>query len=178
MIIDLGSGKWPKEDADVHVDIAPFKHVEVVHDLLNIPYPFLDGCASKIYLYDVVEHISWFQIKDVLAECHRILEHGGVLDITCPDVQWIAERIVNRDWKDRARGEWLHRYGFDFVNAMSYLFGGFYHPEEVNQRGMGHITGYDGETLIRTLTESASWGSVTRVKDPRNECILRVVAFK
>jgi predicted SAM-dependent methyltransferase len=178
MIIDLGSGPWPKPDADVHVDIMAFPHVEVVHDLLKVPYPFSSGCATKVYLNDVIEHISWFDVQRVLTECFRLLDKGGVLDITCPDVHWIAERIVKGDWKERANGDWLYRYGSDFVNAMSYLFGGFYHSQECMQPGMGHIAGYDEETLVSTVGRVAPWSEVKRVADPRNECILKVLATK
>lgn len=181
MIIDLGSGPWPKPEADVHVDFNDFPHVEVRHNLLNVPYPFDSGCADLIYLHDVVEHISVFKIADVLKECHRILRPGGSLDITCPDVMWIAHRLVQGDWKEKAKGDWLNKFPSDFCNAMSYLFGGFYSRKECDQQGMGHVAGYNAAHLIETLQfaiQPVVWKEVRHVADSRNECILRAVAIK
>jgi predicted SAM-dependent methyltransferase len=181
MILDLGSGPWPKPDADIHIDFNDFPHVEVKHDLLSIPYPFPSEHADKIYLHDVIEHISVFDIQGVLGECYRILKPGGSLDITCPDVMWIVHRLVQGDWNDKAKGEWLHKFSDNFSNAMSYLFGGFYDPIECKQKGMGHIAGYSPALLFSTLKLSVSpnvWTMLQHVADPRNECILRVLATK
>lgn len=180
MVIDLGSGLWPKKDADVHVDINSNPHVEVKHDLNVFPYPFRDSCAEKIYLHDVIEHITIFKVELVLREIHRILMRGGVLDITCPDVDWIAHRIVNRDWKEKAKGSWLNKFPDDFVNAMNYMFGGYYDLKESTLQGAGHVAGYDFDTLYKQIMKSVMnpWASVRRVSDPRNECILRIQAIK
>lgn len=178
MIIDLGCGKYPRQDADVKVDITKHPHVTHCHDLNVFPYPFGNSVANKIYLYDVVEHFCIFSISNVIRECHRMLIPGGVLDITCPDVRWIADRISKGDWSTRAKGDWLNRYPTPFENAMSYLFGGFYNREEWAQKGMGHIAGYDEATLINVLKTTCPWTKIQRVPDQRNECILRVMAVK
>jgi predicted SAM-dependent methyltransferase len=179
MKLDFGSGPWPNPLADIHVDRdGSFPHVDVVHNLIITPYPFGDGIADTIFLHDVIEHITVFNIRVVLKECYRILKPGGILDITCPDVSWIAERVVNNDWKDKAHGEWLNRYPTDFENAMSYLFGGFYTLGEFDKPGMGHVAGYNYAALSVLLGKCASWSLVERVVDDRNECILRVLATK
>lgn len=179
-ILDLGCGKWPQKDANIRVDATIYPHITHVHNLCNFPYPFRSSFAHKIYLYDVIEHISIFQVNSLIQECYRILIPGGTFDITCPDVKWISQRIVCGDWKERAKGTWLNKYPTDFQNAMSYMFGGFYAMEEWNKPGLGHVAGYDENTLIETLRNAIgnSWRQISKVPDPRNECILRVVAIK
>jgi predicted SAM-dependent methyltransferase len=179
MIIDLGSGPFPREDADVHVDFVQYPHVEVIHNLLDFPYPFEDACASKIYLWEVLEHITCFQIKDVLLECYEILQPGGVLDITCPDMKWIVDRIYLGDWKEKAEGvEWMNRAPTDFLNAMRCIFGGSYDDNEWPKSEMRHVAGYDEATLIALLKEVAPWADVQRVLDPRGDSLLHVEAIK
>ena len=185
LVVDLGCGRWPRPDATVRVDFNDYPHVDVKHDLLKVPYPFDDNSAEKIYLWDVAEHIPIFEVVRVFYQCYKILQPGGMLDITVPDVEWIAERIIKKDWKEKAKEPWMNRFKTPFECAMSYLFGGFYHPSEHKHPGMGHVAGYDEQTLISSLSNLMlpdmaiiKWGSIKRVPDPRNECILRIQAVK
>lgn len=182
MIADLGSGPWPNPLADVHVDInGDYPHVEVVHDLLQFPYPFEDASADTIFLHDVVEHITILEIPDVFRECYRILKPGGALDIVCPDVDWVIERLKNNDWKEKAVGEWLHQYPTDFLNAMRCLFGGSYDDNEYKKKEMWHVAGYNQETLEFILRNSIMpnmWVSMQRLTDDRSDSILRLLVKK
>lgn len=185
MIIDLGCGRWPRPDADLRIDFNDHPQVDIKHDLLVTPYPVpKTEPITKIYLYDVIEHIPVFDLWRVLLECYDLLADDGILDVTVPDVRWIAERIVNGDWKEKAKEHWQNKHSRDFVNAMSYLYGGFYDDKEYKMPGMGHVAGYDEETLIWMLDHLVQedmrrgWREIKRVPDPRHECILRVQAVK
>lgn len=167
MILDVGSGPHPRLDADIHMDIHPCYHVEVIHDMSKPPYPFIDAAFDKIYLGDVIEHISVFDVNNVLNEIHRILKPQAILEITTPDFRWICERIVNGDWKEKTQAAWLNKGSTDWDNAMSYIFGGFHNIGEYQMKGMGHINGFDHNSLV-ALLEKNSFTNCQRIPDNRN----------
>ena len=156
--------------------------VTKVHDLRHIPYPYRDNSADKIYLGDVIEHMTKFDAPKVLKEIHRILKPGGQFEITCPDALWIMTQIVNNTWDENANVDWLRQHQDPWDNAMDYLFGGWRHPEEHKIPGMGHINGFHEESL-KKLLEEAGFVKVYRVDDDRNpvparDSVLKLVATK
>lgn len=66
----------------------------VVHDLNNLPYPFMDNVFDEIHAYEVLEHCGsqgdWRFFFDQFAEFHRILKPGGWFCATVPmwDSMW------------------------------------------------------------------------------------------
>ena len=182
VIIDIGSGPHPKPDATMCMDLHQWAGVTHVHNLTHYPYPFEDNIADKIYLGDVIEHLTKFDAPKVLAEINRILKPGGVFEISCPDVLWIMERIVKRDWNEKANVDWLRQNENPWDNAMDYLFGGWRHPEEHKIPGMGHINGFSDQSLTRLLVQ-AGFKNIERVNDDRNpaparDAVLKLVATK
>lgn len=182
IIIDIGSGPHPKPDATIRMDLHQWPGVTHVHDLTNYPYPFEDNFADKIYLGDVIEHLTKFDAPLVLKEIYRILKPGGVFEISCPDVLWIMERIVSNDWNEKANVSWLRQNEDPWDNAMDYLFGGWRHPEEHKIPGMGHINGFN-ERYLNKLLEKSGFNAIKRVPDLRNPepargAVLLMVASK
>ncbi len=183
MIIDIGSGPHPKADAHVRMDIHPWPHVNCQHDLLKTPYPFQANTFTKVYMGDVVEHIMIFDVDRVLDEVRRILAPGGVLEVTVPDVRWIAERIVKNDWATQCGNiGWLNQSDDPWKNAMSYLYGGFQNKDEYQLAGMGHVNGFD-EASLTSLLHSHHFANVHREPDYRNpapgrDAVLKIVCYK
>lgn len=182
MILDIGSGPHPKADATDRMDMHQWAGVTKVHDLRHLPYPYESNSADKIYLGDVIEHLTKFEAPKVLAEIYRILKPGGTFEITCPDVLWIMERIVLGDWNEKANVDWLRSNKYDWDNAMDYLFGGWRHPEEHKIPGMGHINGFCEASLERIMIH-AGFSAIQRVPDDRNpiparDAVLKMVATK
>jgi len=182
VVLDIGSGPHPKPDATDRMDLHQWAGVTKVHDLRHIPYPYEDNYADKIYLGDVIEHLTKFDAPKVLKEIHRILKPGGVFEISCPDVRWIMERIVYNDWEEKANVDWLNQNPNPWDNAMDYLFGGWRHPEEYKIPGMGHINGFDQESLSYLLKQ-AGFSEFYRIDDLRNPepargAVLMMVAIK
>ena len=44
-----------------------------------------DGSASVVSAFHVVEHLPFDRVKDLVAECHRVLKHGGLLIMETPN---------------------------------------------------------------------------------------------
>lgn len=182
MIIDIGSGPWPKSDADIKMDLHLWEGVNCQHDLLITPYPFSDETFDKAYMGDVLEHIYIFDVDRVLQEINRILKKGAVFEVTVPDFRWIAERIVMGDWKQQANVAWLNPTEDPWRNAMSYMFGGFHNIKEYKMSGMGHVNGFDFKDLEKILQKNG-FSNIERKPDERNptparNSILRIVCNK
>lgn len=182
MIIDIGSGPWPKADAHVRMDLHPWPDVNCVHDLLETPYPFENDTFEKAYMGDVIEHIYIFDIDRVLTEVNRILKKGAVFEVVVPDARWIFERVVKGDWKEKANVNWLNQSGSDWKNAMAYLFGGFHTKDEYKMAGMGHVNAFDTESL-KELLEKNGFVNCKRVPDMRNpeparDAVLKMICEK
>lgn len=182
VVIDIGAGPHPKPDATECMDVHEWPSTTKQHDLHQFPYPYEDNYADKIYLGDVIEHLVYLAVPMTLKEIHRILKPEGKFEITCPDVLWIMDRIVNNDWNENANVDWLRQHEDPWDNAMDYLFGGWRHPEEFKIPGMGHINGFCEKSLIKLL-EEAGFRKITRVDDDRNpvparDAILRIQCVK
>ena len=182
MIIDIGSGPHPKPDADVRMDMHQWGNVNCLHNLIKIPYPLESETFDKAYMGDVIEHIYIFKIDKVLQEVNRILKPNGILEVAVPDVRWICERMVKGDWNTMANVPWLNPTDDPWSNAMSYLFGGFHHPTEYTMEGMGHVNGFDEESLTKLLVKNG-FTDCKRVPDMRNPepargAVLKLIAVK
>ena len=130
----------------------------------------------------VLEHIYIFDVERVLIEVNRILKTNAILEITVPDFRWICERIVKNDWNENANVGWLNPTNDPWKNALSYLFGGFHNINEYKMDGMGHVNGFDFESL-KKLLEKCNFKSIERVPDLRNpeparNSILKVICTK
>jgi predicted SAM-dependent methyltransferase len=182
MIIDIGSGPHPKPDAQVFMDVHQWGNVNCLHDLTKMPYPLESEFFTKAYMGDVIEHISIFDIDNVLKEVYRILKPGASLEVTVPDVRWICERIAKNDWDTMANVGWLNQTNDPWANAMSYLFGGFHNINEYKILGMGHINGFDEDSLSKLLTKNG-FTDCKRYPDERNPepargSVLKMIGYK
>lgn len=82
MVLNLGCGKVKIPNA-IGVDRVRIEnHVDIVHDLEMVPYPFESNTVDEIHFYHVLEHLH-DPIRKV-EEIHRILKPGGVLYMRVP----------------------------------------------------------------------------------------------
>ena len=83
IMLDVGCG-FHKNAGYIGMDKREVAGVDIVHDAEILPWPLDDESCSVIAMSHVIEHIKpWLQI-DVINECWRILEPGGVLAIATP----------------------------------------------------------------------------------------------
>lgn len=127
MKISLGAGQEIEtEEGWVNVDLVPLEGIDVVHNLMEFPYPFENESAEYIKAKDLLEHLANYtsdnrpSVIAFVEECHRILKPGGTLWIQTPG--WDADFL----WIDPT-----HVRGFD-VRSMD-----FFDPETDFGRGTG-----------------------------------------
>lgn len=82
-ILDLGCGTSKVNNA-IGMDNAALPGVDIVHDLLDFPYPFNSEEFDEIYLNHVIEHFNINQINLIFDECFRLLKSNSKLIIAVP----------------------------------------------------------------------------------------------
>ncbi|HEX7300706.1 MAG TPA: methyltransferase domain-containing protein [Solirubrobacteraceae bacterium] len=107
------------------------------------PWPFDSGSAVAVASEHVIEHVNPAAVPAFLAEAHRVLQPGGVLRISTPDLRGINEAYVAADpdvlAAHRAHG-YRARTHADLVN--NYL------------HAWGHVHVYDFESLRLLLADA------------------------
>lgn len=76
--LNLGSGSLPITGM-LNVDIADIPGVDVVWDLDEFPWPFLDDSAKFVRAYDIFEHINC--PLEFMRECWRVLKDQCALEL-------------------------------------------------------------------------------------------------
>lgn len=119
--INLGSGQRPFKGW-VNVDTQAKWNPEVVADGSSLPM-FEDGCAEYVVLHHVLEHFGCGEGLGMLRECYRILEPGGSLIVTVPDMKevvrgWATGRLSTQLFLTNIYGAYMgdeadrHKWGF------------------------------------------------------------------
>lgn len=91
---------------------------DVLHDLMDLPYPFEDNEFDEIHAYDVMEHLGqqgdWKWFFDQFAEIWRILKPGGVFCASVPawDSVWA--------WGDPGHTRILSEASLIYLNQREY----------------------------------------------------------
>jgi len=83
MKLELGCGIRPTSGYVHHDRRRHAQHVDITHDLENLPWPWEEECFEEILALDVFEHLHLMPAQ-WLAECYRILKPNGVLKLRVP----------------------------------------------------------------------------------------------
>lgn len=94
--LNLGCGRTPKEGW-TNMDRVGLKGVDVVHDMLNFPWPFASNTFGTVECSHVLEHIPMEYLDyegretdalvAVMNEVYRVMAPGGRFRIEVPAVQ-------------------------------------------------------------------------------------------
>lgn len=132
MKINLGAGGDPKEGM-INVDMLDLPGIDIIHNLMNFPYPFQTNSADYIGAVDLVEHLDNYiygvevyqnasdgieyrltagqpTVIAFIEECHRILKPGGELFMQMPG--WKSPLL----WIDVTHVRGFDIQSFDFFD--------------------------------------------------------------
>lgn len=108
--LDICGGRNPFRPGEfLNVDIVPLPTVDLVFDITD-RFPIPDGVIAEIVSIATLEHLRKPHVDHVLAEFFRILQPGGLLRISTPDIEAIAQAILD---------------GGDLESINQHLFGKF-----------------------------------------------------
>ncbi len=132
---------WRQLRVDVDRDVDPDVLADVT-DLSAIP----SGFADAVWTAHCVEHLYLHQVPQALSEFRRILKDDGFLCLVVPDLQTIANYIVN-DKLD----EVIYESPAGPITAHDVLFG-FGQAVAQGHTAMAHRCGFAPTLLLRHLT--------------------------
>lgn len=145
MKLNLGCGN---NLLDGYINIDKYdKAADVQADICFLPYD--DDSVEEIVAYQVIEHLPYWQTHIVtnnigvtydapfFQECFRVLKPGGFMVTECPDVEYIAKRIVEtgeidytticnlwgeyyRPWDKERYEDWEHQAGSLHINGFTW----------------------------------------------------------
>ncbi|MEI2608546.1 MAG: class I SAM-dependent methyltransferase [Candidatus Promineifilaceae bacterium] len=119
IILDWGCGNRKHPNA-IGMDNVKLEAVDIVHSLLDFPYPFADSSADEIILSHVLEHFHIDQINQILQEAYRILKDDGFVTVSVPHALTIA---FATDPTHKTRFTFETLYYFTNQHAFSYYKG-------------------------------------------------------
>lgn len=134
MTVNLNLGAGPlRLPGEVGVDLHPTAGADVRGDLVALP--FVDGCADRVRLDHVLEHVDQRLTLAVLLEAARVLRPGGAIEVGVPDLtdycrHWLEAGADAMTKADLLRG----------------IYGGQFHAGEY------HKSGWDADLLVDVLT--------------------------
>lgn len=142
--INLGSGqrKFGPEGGWINIDVNPKWNPDIVASGESLPM-FEDNSAEVIVLHHCLEHFGCGQAEPMIKECHRILEPGGSLIITIPDLRELA-----LGWLNGKISDWIY-----IIN----LYGAY-----MDSEADIHKWGYSAISLQEFLMNAAPWSRVSR----------------
>jgi len=81
--LDVGCG-FNKQPGFVGMDRRKVKGVDIIHDAEDLPWPLPSESCAVVLMSHLIEHIVPGKTIDVMDECWRLLEPGGLLMMTTP----------------------------------------------------------------------------------------------
>lgn len=155
LLVNLGSG--PKGSAwlpamfadwrELRIDADPKAAPDLLADITDLS-AIESGSIDAIWSAHCLEHLYLHQVAGAIAEMHRILADDGFLCLIVPDLQVLAEYIVN----DKLH-EVVYQSAAGPVTAHDIIFG--YGPYIAKGHGgMAHRCGFTPGLLIRELQKS------------------------
>jgi predicted SAM-dependent methyltransferase len=131
----------------VNLDYMWLPGVDVVWDITK-GIPFKDNQFFGVYTEHCLEHLSYQQVKFVLAEIFRLLQSGTIVRIVVPNAALYLEVYCQQIRGENVQfpyGQTAHNISDPNITAMMVVNSIF--------RGHGHLYAYDYETL-KVLLES------------------------
>jgi predicted SAM-dependent methyltransferase len=114
------------------LNIQPGPGVDLVGDCVDLS-PFANGSVHEIYASHVYEHLSYQgELGHALHEAHRVLDQGGFLRISVPDLDVLCRLFLDEKLPVPDR-----------INVMRMMFGGQLDPYDFHKTGLNFwILGY------------------------------------
>ncbi len=95
--LDVCGGRNPFRPGEfLNVDIVPLPKVDLVFDITK-RFPFDDGVIAEVISVATLEHLRMPHVEHVLKEFFRVLQPGGVVRVSTPDIEAIAAGVTRGD---------------------------------------------------------------------------------
>ena len=146
-------GEWRELRLDIDRSVEP----DIVCSMIDMQ-PVATGSVDAVWSSHNLEHLHRHEVPIALAEFVRVLRPGGFMLLTLPDLQRIAELIVEDGLEDEA-----YRSPSGPITPLDMIYGHTPSLARGNEY-MAHKTGFTARTL-RQLLIDAGFAGVTLQRD-------------
>jgi len=105
MKLEIGSGEFPDESYELHVDILSLPGVAVVCAMDRLP--FRNGSFTGLRAHHILEHQSYELVEETVLEWVRALAGDASVEIGVPDARCRAESWVRGEITTAEANYWL-----------------------------------------------------------------------
>lgn len=138
---NLGSGQRPFQKSWINVDCQERFNPDICSNLEDFFDGTRSGTADAIVLHQVLEHFNLEGGENVIKECFRLLNPGGVLFVSVPDSKSLANAWLNRKIDD-------------------YIWRTSMHGAYMGNEADVHRWSYTAQNLVQTLKQCGEWRSI------------------
>ncbi len=86
------------DSSQLGVDYARARYPDLRFERADVAaLPFAEGSFDKVVAADLTEHLDEQTLRGMLAECRRVLVHGGTVSIHTPNPGHVIERLKERN---------------------------------------------------------------------------------
>jgi SAM-dependent methyltransferase len=137
------AGTWSEVRLDIDASVKP----DIVASITDLS-PIGSATIDAIWCSHNLEHLHSHDVTAALAEFRRVLKPDGFALITSPDLEEIAQLIIEGRLEDEA-----YRSPAGPITALDMLYG---HSASIQagHHHMAHNTGFTAETLGKKLAKS------------------------
>ena len=155
------------------LDAVPASHVDHVGNANDLSR-FIDGSFTEIYASHVLEHFDFIdEILLALREWNRVLQVGGILYVSVPDMDVLAKLFLNKDELTPSERFLVMRMMF---GAHSDAFD--YHHVGLNEELLGEYLRQSRFSLYQKIDEFCIFNDTSSMRFKGKLISLNVVAIK
>jgi predicted SAM-dependent methyltransferase len=114
---------------------------------VRMPFPIENGTFDYVFTEHVIEHLTYAQGAQMLAECFRVLKPGGKLRVATPDMQFLIDLYhPDKTSLQQSYIKWCSDHFIPWAASAEdvYVINNFY-------TGFGHQFIYNEKVLADTL---------------------------
>jgi predicted SAM-dependent methyltransferase len=132
---------------EIRLDVDPAVHPDVVCSITDMR-PVVGNTVDAIWSSHNLEHLQRHEVPQALAEFIRVLKPNGLLLLTLPDLQQVAQLVVEDRLEDQA-----YHSSSGPITPLDMIFG---HTASLAHGNlfMAHRTGFTARTLNKALVEA------------------------
>jgi len=138
--IGFNTGNWEEIRYDIDDEVCP----DVVGSMIDMSI-ISSGSMDAVYSSHNLEHLYPHEVEIALKEFSRVLNDGGFVVLTCPDLQSICQFVVDDKLSDVA-----YNSKAGPIAPLDMLFG-FRPSLKAGNHFMAHKTGFTKKTLIQAF---------------------------
>jgi predicted SAM-dependent methyltransferase len=91
---------------DIRLEVKADLHIDITQKL-----PYEDCSVDEVRMVHVIEHVNFVDGQRVIDDVYRVLKEGGLLELSTPNLLYLAELIVKGEMEKSVQNPYTIMYG-------------------------------------------------------------------